>query len=110
MKENLSIKKATVSIKVFRIDNHKMTKAVFRQIQEKKFYHLSSEKSNGFYYCKNCEILGYVHDETYWVVFIKNDCIYKCSPYLLASSWDINVIKKLMNNVVDKYDQIFIAT
>jgi hypothetical protein len=32
--EKLSIKTATVEIKVLRIDNHKMTKAVFRQIEE----------------------------------------------------------------------------
>jgi len=96
MKKNLTIQTATIEIKVIRVDNHKMTKATFRQIEEKR---------------KNFsvqDILGWVTDNgKIYVVGNEDGCIKKVRISEVVKGGER---KKAEAIVKAKFDQLFIAT
>jgi len=69
--ENLFKKETVVKISVVKIDNKKLTKGVFNQINQKspfdKLYDLR----------ENVNFLGYVNDNGKWVVWTNDESLYK---------------------------------
>jgi|18_taG_2_1085343.scaffolds.fasta_scaffold09225_5 hypothetical protein len=106
--KDLSITSATFTVKVLRVDNHKMTKATFRQIRVKEFE----------LWPENKYILGYVMDEDApWLLYMCDNLLWKCPVW----DWQLRISESdeelLRNNGVkwgkrafEHYDQLFIAT
>lgn len=95
--QNLTISSATITIKVVRVDKHKMTKATFKQIQERHIpirELINMGKNN---------ILGWVLDYNNWQ---KKYCLYSYNGKLFRS--DIGGPGE--KNFTDRFDQLFIAT
>ena len=102
--KDLSITSATFTVKVLRVDNHKMTKATFRQIREKEII-LGSWPHREY-------ILGYVMDGNIpWLMYMSNKLLWKCS----VQEWrfKMNAPDKKTEwgrQCFEDYDQLFIAT
>lgn len=105
----IDIKIVPVEIKVIRIDNHKMTKAVYRQIPP--FIPFSLDIFDN----PNYNILGWIYDESIStrkvVLIIHNSKLYLGDirnsityDYMSSEEYE-KYLEKL-----DNYDQIYIAT
>jgi len=96
--KDLTITSATFTVKVLRVDNHKMTKATFRQIREKEI----KSWPNSEY------ILGYVMDDkTPWLLYMYDNFLWKCSVY----NWRYKISETEYGlQCFEDYDQLFIAT
>ena len=108
--KDLSITSATFTVKVLRVDNHKMTKATFRQIREKEIVFWPDRKY----------ILGYVMDEnTPWLLYMYDNLLWKWKVYdwhyQIPSSDEytdpeLDEYTEWRGKVFEDYDQLFIAT
>ncbi len=109
-KSDLSIKKATIEIKVIQVDNHKMTKATFNQIIKKDFGKLDFD---------NIYIFGWISDKsTDWLLFSEDFKLFKSRmhyleeygvmPYWLKEKKKDYREKRI--RIQNNYDQLFIAT
>ena len=100
--KDLTITSATFTVKVLRVDNHKMTKATFRQIREKEIISWPD---------REC-ILGYVMDDkTPWLLYMYDNLLWKCAVY----KWRHKIhypddVEEWGSQCFEDYDQLFIAT
>lgn len=122
MEKNLTIKTATVEIKVIRVDGHKMTKATFNQIACDNV--VKSDQVN---------ILGYVRNPGFWILWSREGKLKKCNihPYYNSVSyitfvgeryyWRSHIegyperskyssVQELELYIEDNFDQLYIAT
>ena len=105
----LSIKSATVEIKVLKVDGHKMTKAVFRQINEKTIFqvnHLYVDLDFGellFPPGLMEQVLGYVMDVYCYILWHRDGLLFKQKISQRMES-------DLFYSVKEKITQLFIAT
>lgn len=105
--KNLTIKAATITIKIIQVNNHKMTKATFRQIHETNKFDLLS-------------VIGWVNDSgSFYALLNDNGKLKRSFLYGEHGAYDmlINGViftreeQRLRLSQVKKYaDQLFIAT
>ena len=100
--KDLSITSATFTVKVLRVDNHKMTKATFRQIRVKN---IDSWPDSEY-------ILGYVNDEnTPWLLYMHDELLWKCSVWDWRHKYTPpDGEPEWGSRCFEDYDQLFIAT
>lgn len=113
----LTIDTVNVEIRAVRVGGHKMTKAVFQQIEEENPMVLWEGRPlmgqtgpNGmfYFYDDSFRVLGYVRQraafgspwsEEIWVLFVSEGKLKR---------WELH--QKRVQSVLDAYDQVFICT
>ena len=104
---DLSIKSTTVEIKVLKVDGHKMTKAVFRQIQRKDLFDKDDIKSIITPSFKYGQVLGFIWDDGWHILWVENG-----EPReQFISAWDKKSPEvAFLARIKERFDQLFIAT
>ncbi len=104
----LKIKKANVSIHVVRVDNHKMTKATFRQIPIFRLAEKNKELDDFHivHFPDSVDILGWVNDNGKWLLFQTDGELCRAD----IKGWNATGVDGVKRPVYDYYQQLYIAT
>jgi len=95
--EKLFEKEATIKISVVKIDNKKLTKGVFNQINWKSpFDRLYNLK-------ENVKFLGYVNDKSKWLVWSNGEFLYKYKISDFYPFLRIDFNKNTINELLDVF-------
>jgi hypothetical protein len=126
--KNLEIKTAVIEVKVIRVDGHKMTKAVFRQIPiDDPFTTETEDNGQSRIVLLSCaDVLGWVNDgNEIWWLYTQGGSIFKfCLETRMAGrriGLEVSVdgywrpvadveYHASMARLKNKYSQLFIAT
>lgn len=115
--DKLFTKETTVKISVVKIDNKKLTKSIFNQLNK-----VSPFDSN-YNLKENVKFFGYINDKTTWIIWGDDEFIYKYEmmksyPFLrinldrgtiseLKKVYDSEEVKKLYNQKDDEFGYLY---
>lgn len=95
--EKLFPKETTIKINIVKIDNKKITKSIFNQINRSspfdKLYHLK----------ENIKFLGYINDKTKWIIWTNNEFLFK---YEIKEIYQMSRIN-LNKNTIEELQKIY---
>jgi hypothetical protein len=95
--DNLFTKETTIKVSVVTLDNKKLTKSIFNQLQVKKPFDKLYNIFDGV------KFLGYVNDKKNYAVFTFNDKIYKCEMVEFQALKYIDLHKDLIKTLYRVY-------
>jgi hypothetical protein len=95
--EKLFTKETTIKINIVKIDNKKITKSVFNQINR------SSPFDQLYNLKENIKFLGYINDKTKWIIWTNNEFLFK---YEIKEIYQMSRIN-LHKNTIEELQKIY---
>ncbi|EKT3967372.1 hypothetical protein NTJ12_002460 [Flavobacterium psychrophilum] len=95
--ENLFSKEVTVKISIVNIENKKLTKSIFNQLN------ISLPFDSLFNLKQNVKFLGYINDKGKWIIWSNNEYIYKCELKNIYPMARLNLNRDKIRDLIEIY-------